>query len=99
MADFGRSEAIQAEENPKSPAEAVDELKRTVTVDTLHTDEALKVLANYNGDETWTEKEEKKVQRKIDRRLLPILCATYGLQVSTRLNKTENVESSQEDYC
>lgn len=58
----------------------LEELKKTITVDTLHKDEALKVLANYQGEETWTEDEEKKLTRKIDRRLLSILCITYGLQ-------------------
>ena len=81
MQDSEKPEAIQAEEEPKNQAEAVTELKKTITVDTVHNDEALKVLANYTGDETWTEKEEKLLRRKIDRRLLPILCATYGLQV------------------
>ena len=58
----------------------VEDLKKTITVDTLHNDEALKVLANYQGEETWTAEEEKKLTRKIDRRLLSILCITYGLQ-------------------
>ena len=58
----------------------VEDLKKTITVDTLHNDEALKVLAAYQGEETWTEEEEKKLTRKIDRRLLSILCITYGLQ-------------------
>ena len=58
----------------------LEELKKTITVDTLHNDEALKVLAAYQGEETWTEEEEKKLTRKIDRRLLSILCITYGLQ-------------------
>lgn len=58
----------------------VEELKQSITVDTLHNDEALKVLANYHGDETWTPEEEKKLVRKIDRRLLSILICTYGLQ-------------------
>ena len=60
--------------------ENVEELEKTVTVDTLHNDEALKVLANYAGDEEWTPEEERKLVRKIDRRLLSILCLTYGLQ-------------------
>ena len=81
MQESEKPDAIQAEQVPQSQAEAVTELKRTITVDTVHNDEALKVLANYTGEETWTEKEEKLVRRKIDRRLLPILCATYGLQV------------------
>jgi hypothetical protein len=57
-----------------------DDLQKTATVDTVHNDEALKVLAHYDGDQTWTEKEETKLRRKIDRRLLSILCITYGLQ-------------------
>lgn len=61
-------------------ATQLEELKKSITVDTLHNDEALKVLANYQGDETWSAAEEKKLTRKIDRRLLSILCITYGLQ-------------------
>ncbi|KAF2093092.1 MFS general substrate transporter [Rhizodiscina lignyota] len=59
---------------------AADDLKKSITVDTVHGDEAVKVLAAYAGDETWTAKEEKKLLHKIDRRLLSILCITYGLQ-------------------
>ena len=72
------STEIQAEKTA-SP-QNIDDLKKTVTLDTLHNDEAIKVLANYAGNEEWTEQEEKKLVRKIDRRLLTILCATYGLQ-------------------
>lgn len=60
-------------------SEDVD-LKKTETVDTLHNDEALRVLAHYDGDQHWTEQEEKKLVRKIDRKLVTILCITYGLQ-------------------
>lgn len=56
----------------------LDELKKTATIDTLHNDEAVRVLATYAGDETWTPAEEKRVVRKIDRRLLPLLILTYG---------------------
>ncbi|KAK5129872.1 hypothetical protein LTR08_002749 [Meristemomyces frigidus] len=63
-----------------SGAEQVEELRKTVTVETLHNDEGMKVLVNYEGDPTWTEAEEKKLIRKIDIRLLSILCLTYGLQ-------------------
>jgi hypothetical protein len=59
----------------------VEDLQKTTTIDTLHNDEALKVLATYAGDQEWNEQEEKKLVKKIDRRLLSILCATYGLQV------------------
>ena len=47
-----------------------------VQVDTVHNDEAIKVLAHYSGDSEWEEKEEKKLARKIDWRLMPVLCAT-----------------------
>lgn len=38
------------------------------------------MLAGYSGDESWTEQEEIQVRRKIDWRLMPVLCVTYGLQ-------------------
>jgi hypothetical protein len=57
-----------------------EDLQKISTVDTLHNDEAVRVLAHYTGDQSWTELEEKKLRRKIDRRLLSILCITYGLQ-------------------
>lgn len=78
MAEIEKSQDVQVEEPKTNPT--LSELKKTTTIDTLHNDEALKVLVTYTGDETWNEKEEKRVTRKIDRRLLPILCATYGLQ-------------------
>jgi hypothetical protein len=93
MADSEKVEHIQAEEAPRDTADAVAELKKTITVDTIHNDEGMKVLANYTGDETWTEQEEKKVQRRIDRRLLPILCATYGLQVRCLRPRQHNEKS------
>jgi hypothetical protein len=58
----------------------LDALKKIMTVDTLHNDEAVKIIAQFAGDHEWTEQEEKKLRRKIDRKLLPILCITYGLQ-------------------
>ncbi|KAK3671362.1 hypothetical protein LTR78_008823 [Recurvomyces mirabilis] len=61
-------------------ADQVEDLKQSITVDTLHNDEAVRVLANYQGAPEWDEKEEKRLVRKIDRRLLSILCVTYGLQ-------------------
>ena len=67
-------------EPQKSSDEKVEELKKTITVDTLHNDEAVKVLANYQGELEWTEPEEKKLIKKIDRRLLSIVVTTYGLQ-------------------
>lgn len=45
-----------------------------------HEDEAYKVFDSYSGDQTWTEQEEKQLRRKVDWRLMPLLCITYGLQ-------------------
>ena len=59
---------------------SMEEIQKTGTIDTIHGDEAVKVLATYGGEETWTPEEEKRVVRKIDRKLLPLLILTYGLQ-------------------
>lgn len=64
----------------KSRSEAVEDLKRTATLDTVHQDEAVRVLAHYTGATEWTDAEEKKLVKKIDRRLLSIVVTTYGLQ-------------------
>ena len=58
----------------------MEELKTAQTIDTIHHDEALKVLQGYDGDQTWTDQEEKRVRRIIDWRLMPALCVTYCLQ-------------------
>jgi MFS family permease len=60
--------------------EQLEDLQKSVTVDTLHNDEGVKVLSSYRGDLTWTNQEEKKLLKKIDRRLLSIVVTTYGLQ-------------------
>ncbi|KAK5256531.1 hypothetical protein LTR40_010239, partial [Exophiala xenobiotica] len=77
MSTTEKAKEIQAEEPQGSSTAA--ELKRSITIDTLHNDEAVKVLANYTGPETWDQKEEKRLVKHIDRRLLPILCTTYGI--------------------
>lgn len=51
------------------------------TVDTTRQDEALRVLSQYTGDKDWTSEEEGRLRHKIDRKLMPLLCITYGLQV------------------
>jgi hypothetical protein len=78
MASLEKSESISIGKD--ATAAHLEEPTKTITVDTLHNDEALKVLANYQGDQEWTLEEEKKLTKKIDRRLLSILCITYGLQ-------------------
>lgn len=67
-------------ETTQSSSLNLPEAEKSPTLDTVHNDEAIKVLANYTGDETWTEEEERKPLRKIDWRLMPILCVAYGLQ-------------------
>jgi len=64
----------------KTPGMDVEDGNKLTTIDTVHQDEALKVLTAYVGEETWTEKEETQVRRIIDFRLMPVLCITYGLQ-------------------
>lgn len=78
MADNEKPQEV-SENVTATPGPDGTDLKKTLAIDTVHNDEALKVLATYAGEETWDEKEEKLVRRKIDKRLLPILCATYGL--------------------
>lgn len=68
----------EAKTEPQPSTATLEDLQQQKTIDTIHTDEALKVLANYAGDEAWTEKEEKKLVKKIDRKLLPLLILTYG---------------------
>lgn len=69
-------------EAPVKHQESVDDgsIQGTQTVDTVHRDEALRVLQAYQGDESWSDEEEKKLRRKIDWKLMPVLCVTYGLQ-------------------
>lgn len=69
----------QLEQIATNTEDAAD-LEKTIQVDTLHNDEAVKVLASYDGPQEWTPEEEKKVVRKIDRKLLSLLVLTYGLQ-------------------
>lgn len=76
MATTEKPQEIRQEEHENTP-EALD-LDKHVVVDTVHKDEAMKVLANYTGDEAWDPEEERLLRRKIDRRLIPILCITYG---------------------
>lgn len=75
-ADARLSEHVNESDNMTAVA---DEEKGRLQVDTVHGDEATKVLASYEGDQEWTPEEEKKVTKKIDWKLLPVLCVTYGL--------------------
>jgi hypothetical protein len=70
----------QADHEHGTTDNGVNDVKRTQTVDTVHNDEAMRVIANYSGDESWDEAEENKLRRKLDWKLMPVLCMTYGLQ-------------------
>ena len=61
-------------------AQDFEAMKKINTVDTVHQDEAVRVLQSYGGDNEWTEAEENKLRRKLDLKLMIPLCATYGLQ-------------------
>lgn len=67
-------------------------------VDTVHQDEAMRVLAAYQGPEEWTEKEEKSLRRKIDLRLMPVLCITYGLQYYDKAMLSQAVSIIPENW-
>lgn len=62
------------------PSTVTDSKNKLDTIDFVHHDEALKILLRYDGDSTWTAKEEAKLVRKIDRRLLVILVLTFAIQ-------------------
>jgi hypothetical protein len=87
MAAMEKSEVMHTETLTNSVMADEAGLQKTFTVDTVHGDEAATVLAKYQGEPTWDDEEENRVKRKIDRRLIPILCATYGLQVRLRASK------------
>lgn len=74
MSDIEKHQDVQQEKVTSDDGNALK------TIDTVHQDEAMRVLATYQGPEEWTEQEEKSLRRKIDLRLMPVLCVTYGLQ-------------------
>ncbi|KAK5202984.1 hypothetical protein LTR96_011128 [Exophiala xenobiotica] len=67
---------VHADENRHHNTAYNEGLER---IDTVHGDEAIKVLGTYSGDENWTPQEEKKLRRKIDWRLMPVLCNRYPM--------------------
>lgn len=67
-------------ETQVSNAPTGEQLEKSATVDTVHNDQAVEVLYNYQGEQTWTPEEEKRLVRKIDLRLMCLLCVTFGLQ-------------------
>jgi hypothetical protein len=73
----GEKQSIEAQD---ATPQTLEDLKHTRTIDTIHQDEALRVLARYAGDESWTPEEEKKLVRRLDKKLISLLIVTYGLQ-------------------
>lgn len=67
-------------EDMKIPDTDVEDGKKLTVIDTVRQDEAIKVLAAYEGEQAWSVKGENQVRRIIDFRLMPVLCITYGLQ-------------------
>lgn len=74
-----QKKSVSVSEDIKASADHVSEEAGVKAPDTIHGDEAMKVLANYTGDQDWHEDEEKKLRRRIDKKLLPVLCMTYAL--------------------
>lgn len=88
MADLPKTQEAISGQREAEHVDDTDTVKIEAAVDTVHNDEAMKVLASYDGPQDWTEAEEKIVRRKIDKKLLWILCVTYGLQyVGTSMNR------------
>jgi hypothetical protein len=79
MAESEKPE-IERHERRDSIEETIAEAKKAASIDTVHKDEGMKVLATYDGDLHWTPQEEKTLVRRIDFKLMPILILTYGLQ-------------------
>ncbi|KAJ9645424.1 hypothetical protein H2204_001003 [Knufia peltigerae] len=75
---------VEAHDAPSGQDVDHGNLAEKFDVDTVHNDEAMKVLAAYHGNQVWDGQEEKRVRTKIDKRLLPILVITYGLQYADK---------------
>ncbi|KAF7561053.1 hypothetical protein G7046_g3118 [Stylonectria norvegica] len=76
MSDSEKGNPVRELENQKNG----DLMEPIHSIDTVHRDEAAKVLDTYTGETEWSDDEERKLRRKLDWKLMPILCATYGLQ-------------------
>lgn len=56
------------------------EEKPKANIDNIRNDAAVNVLEQYTGNLEWSDVEEKHLVRKIDRKLMPLMFLTYGLQ-------------------
>lgn len=75
--DSRKAPSVRQLENGKNSATGPSS---AAAVDTVRQDEAMRVLGAYTGEAEWSEGEESKLRRKLDWKLMPVLCATYGLQ-------------------
>lgn len=58
-------------------------IKSVGSIDSFHHDEAAKIIEEYtagDGVKEWTESEERRLLRKVDWKLMPILCFTLFMQ-------------------
>lgn len=78
MSNSVKQQASVQEDIHAPPSDDSNENGGIQKVDTVHGDEAVKVLLAYDGDPDWTPEEESRLCRKIDLRLLPVLCVTYA---------------------
>ena len=76
MASLDKVQEVHREDRVLTPTQEQEKFE----IDAVHTDEAMKVIAAYSGRPTWDPLEEKRIRRKLDKRLLPILTITYALQ-------------------
>jgi hypothetical protein len=74
-----REPSQKIENDDKAAVSMMELCKPAGTIDTFHNDEGLKVLAEYDGDQAWEPSEEKSLVRKVDLRLLPLMCGTYAM--------------------
>lgn len=63
----------------EAQASALQE-KPKANVDDIRNDAAVNILEQYTGNLEWSDVEEKHLVRKIDRKLMPLMFLTYGLQ-------------------
>ncbi|KAF4439158.1 transporter [Fusarium acutatum] len=70
---------IETVQEPTHDMSQGEEVKLS-QIDTMHNDEALKVVVGYSGEASWTPEEEKRLVKKIDRRILVIVVITFGVQ-------------------
>jgi hypothetical protein len=66
--------------NPLEPTISHASTHKLEKVDTVHNDQAVQILRQYNGEQNWTDEEEKRLVRKIDLRLMTVLVISFCLQ-------------------